>query len=324
MLDKFITFGDLLVEAQEERASISLDNMCKYWIDILDDYLWWIGNSELVLVWAYTGVGKSDIAYNIALTNASRGKKVLMFTLEWDIYEMAYRYLQRGINKDWGTNVSTTDYRFNITDNTDRETKIISSTDQGILDNILVFKKSKIPNVDELIKYITEFRDSADMIVIDHLHYLDLSSWGSEQQELGRVMRALKTTTDIIRKPIVLVSHLRNNKDKDKDPTIFDFHGSSNIGKEGTTAILLKRIDKNRIESCLTHNLCDNPRYAGTKLIVDKSRIGLPHAEFNLVYDLWQKHYEDKYSEITMNEHWYSIPHSSLISMGTTWGTSGT
>lgn len=315
-IDKFITFGDLLVDAQAERTSINIDNMCKYWIGILDDYLWGIWQSELVLIGAYTWVGKSDIAYNVALSNAKRGKKVLMFTLEWDIYEMAYRYLQRQISRDGEWAVKTTEYRFNLKDNTDRETKAISSTHKWILDNILVFKKSKIPNVDQLIKYIHEWRDSVDMIIIDHLHYLDLSGWGSEQHELGRVMRALKTTTDIIRKPIVLVSHLRNTNDHTKDPTIFDFHWSSNIGKEGTTAILLRREDKHRIESCINNKIVDDKRYAGTKLFVRKSRIWLPEAQFSLVYDLREKHYVDEWSEISMNEDWYSIDKSSLISMG--------
>jgi len=45
-------------------------------------------------------------------------------------------------------------------------------------------------------------------------------------------MRELKTVTDIIKKPIVLVSHLRKKDQratKDKDPEISDLYGSSNI-----------------------------------------------------------------------------------------------
>lgn len=315
MFDKFITFWDLLVEAQEKRLEINLENMCKYWIDIVDDYLGWIGESELVLIGAYTWVGKSDLAYNIAIHNASRGKKVMMFSLEWDINEMAYRYLQKKINTDGGDTIRTVDYRFNIKDVVDRETMAVAKTPQEILDNILVFKKEQIPTVDDIVECIQSFRDSVDMIVIDHLHYMDF--WNKAQHEwLGNIMRELKTTTDIIRKPIVLVSHLKNPTDPNKEPTIYDFHGSSNIGKEWTTALLLKKEKKNNIETCVMNNLLDNKRYAGTKIYIKKSRIGLWEATFNLVYDIYEKQYINHYSEIAMDIEWNkNVDYKDLISM---------
>jgi len=52
----------------------------------------------------------------------------------------------------------------------------VSRTDQNILDNIIIFKKDKIPNIEDITECIKSFRGSVDMIVLDHLHYLDFGN----------------------------------------------------------------------------------------------------------------------------------------------------
>jgi len=55
-------------------------------------------------------------------------------------------------------------------------------------------------------------------------------------------MRELKTITDIIKKPILLVSHLRKkttDAKKKSEPDLNDLYGSSNIAKEATTILFV-------------------------------------------------------------------------------------
>ena len=59
-------------------------------------------------------------------------------------------------------------------------------------------------------------------------------------------MRELKTITDIIKKPILLVGHLRKkttDQKKKTDPDLNDLYGSSNIAKEATTILFILKDD---------------------------------------------------------------------------------
>jgi len=49
-----INYNDLMIDAIWTRRKIDAANICKYWISILDKYLGWILNNELVVVWADT------------------------------------------------------------------------------------------------------------------------------------------------------------------------------------------------------------------------------------------------------------------------------
>jgi len=40
-LDHLISYDDLLVNAIETRRWLNVEDTCKYWIEILDQYLWW-------------------------------------------------------------------------------------------------------------------------------------------------------------------------------------------------------------------------------------------------------------------------------------------
>jgi len=83
-----------------------------------------------------------------------------------------------------------------------------------------------------------------DLIIIDHLHYIQLER-DNENKELGEIMRELKTMTDIIKKPVILVSHTKKPPVNQPDyiPTEYDLYGSSNVAKEATTIIMISKCD---------------------------------------------------------------------------------
>jgi len=90
-------------------------------------------------------VGKSELSYNIAVTNAERGKKVMLFTLEGSIEEPAMRQLQREVAKK--TDIAPVEYRFN-TKNVDRlENEAIKEISEATKHNLFVFNKQQIPTM---------------------------------------------------------------------------------------------------------------------------------------------------------------------------------
>lgn len=81
---------------------------------------------------------------------------------------------------------------------------------------------------------------------------------------------AVKQTTEIMRIPIVMISHLSGEHSKSKRmPGVYDLHGSSDIGKNANTVILLQK-DEDRIEEMTDKKL------APTRIIIAKNRSGVP------------------------------------------------
>lgn len=300
--EEVITFADLLVDAEVERRKVNLDTVCKYWIGILDRYMGWILPNELVVVGADTWMGKSEIAYKIAVTNAQRGKKVLLFALEWDLNEVALRYMQRTISEL--VPLKTIDFRFNRKkEHSEYVDHIIKWLDkEEWVQNLLIFKKQQVPTMELLASMIEQMKDWVDMIIIDHLHYIQFGSASQEIEEIWKVMRQVKQITDTIKKPIIIMSHLRKRKKAD-DPTEQDLYWSSNIAKEANTIILLTRMENQNVEKLVDNWVQDDARYAWTKIIVEKSRTWLAvPTKFSTVYDLDRKDYVDELSEIILNE----------------------
>lgn len=306
--DYFISYGEVLGNAVKERRSLDVKTACKYGIKILDEYLWGILPSELVVIWAETGLGKSELAYIIWRENSRSGKKVMLFELEWDLSEIALRDIQWLTNSKLSIPLRTVQYRFNLDKSIyPIEDKVIEEMSSEIKSNLLIFNKMEIPTLNFLRQVIEKARDSIDMIIIDHLHYIYLDR-DEELRQIGEIMRTLKTITDIIKKPIILISHLRKktNNTKEREPSVDDLYGSSNIGKEATTILLLNKMrvaDARSLDGELSIEELDK-RYCWTKIIIAKSRIGLPRSAFGLIYDTHKKIYMPKHQQLIENESW--------------------
>jgi len=171
-----MSYGELLEEASKTRQSLSKSSICSYGLKVLDEYIGGILPSELVVIGADSGLGKSELAYIIALENAKNGKNVLLLALEGDLHEIALRHLQRLINEEKiNLHLKTSPYRFNLDPQIKViEEKVIKDMSTKIKDNLRIFKKTQIPTLQNVRDLIMRWKDWADMIIIDHLHYIYL------------------------------------------------------------------------------------------------------------------------------------------------------
>ena len=104
-----------------------------------------------------------------------------------------------------------------------------ANTPKEIDDNLYIFRKDSIPNKDKLLEIMQKSFDFFDIFIIDHLHYLSLDD-RDERSGLSDIIQAVKKATDIVRKPVIMVSHLSGSYYKEKRvPTTYDLHGSTNI-----------------------------------------------------------------------------------------------
>lgn len=279
-----ISMWDLMAQARDYRRSITKENICSYWI--FDKHLQWILPDELVVIAADTGSGKSEISYKIAVENAKKDKKVFLFSLEWSLEEIALREIQREIAKQ--KSINTVDYRYNWGKHVKDEEDAIRNYSDKVKKNLKVFNKKEKTTLWFIKELITKSKDRFDMFIIDHLHYISFD-WQNENKEISDIMRELKMLTDIIKKPVVLVSHLRKrNKKISPIPTIDDLYGSWNIAKEATTILIICRDD-----SDLMPAMYKKKHISWTRFMLVKSRAWLPLMQFIAPYDISKKDYID-------------------------------
>ena len=102
--------------------------------------------------------------------------------------------------------------------------------------------------------------------------------------------------TEIIKKPVILVSHLSRQFAKEKrDPIPSDLHWSSNIEKNANTVILLTRWTEEYSDKTL----------ASTKIIIWKNRSGLKcPTVMNACFNIWTKEYM-KWKEYNHIDVWF-------------------
>ena len=91
---------------------------------------------------------------------------------------------------------------------------------------------------EDLEREVYAVRNDADLIVVDHLHYMDLDDDENENRAMKLLVKKLRDLALVVGIPIVVVAHLRKGTGRPLIPSLEDFHGSSDIVKIATTAIL--------------------------------------------------------------------------------------
>lgn len=290
---KFISAVDGVIRQRLSRFAIDVNKIPKYNLKYLDDLLIGIAPSELVVIGADTGQGKSWMANHIAYSNARDGKKVYLFSLEGHKDEFVARckwgiMLREYYKNPSGKDMTFTKYQLNMLDGVEElenaaETEFVQTCNK----NLMLFDRSMSCDIDVLTQQLGMIND-ADLVIIDHLHYLDMIDDMKEAEHLSQIMKKVKYITEEKNTPVVMISHLRKKMGKRGLPDNEDFHGSSNIPKIATTCILLSSYPE--------HHRMSEDKYA-TIIRVSKSRAGastiLAAESF---FDGRKQAYEDSYA----------------------------
>ena len=98
-MPQFMTWDEVWDEESDFRLSIDPSTICTFGIKPLVDLLVGILKNDLVVIGADSGVGKSHLALDIAITNAINGKKVALFFIEGGAQEAIVRVKWKLISK---------------------------------------------------------------------------------------------------------------------------------------------------------------------------------------------------------------------------------
>ena len=271
-----------------------------YQITYLDDCLRAILPHDLVLVGAPTGLGKTEMSLGIAMANAVTGKRVAYFALEAEENELErrtkYKFIVstcRRLAVPGYLELSYTDWLLGKCEH------IIGDVDQQAnqfllskLSGLRTFYRGQRFDQADLRREIELIHAEVDMIIIDHLHYIDYDEDDSETKGIGDTVKTIRDVSLRIGKPIILVAHLRKKNPMAKQlvPSIDDFHGSSNITKICTQAITIERASKIELPDM---KWWQAPTFMS---ILKDRRLGAPPYVALLMFDKRTGSYETNYT----------------------------
>ncbi len=249
-------------EEREERARDGKQKLA-YGMEFLDDHLRGIFPHDLVLIGAPSGIGKTEIALSIASHNASRGKRVTYLALEAEPRELERRikfrlmarlaWDERNRQLRTGKHISGVPFLADLdyamwrgnehsafVDGFDLEAEaMVNET----LRTLSTFYRGKHFNAEDLAKVIREQADKTDLVVVDHLHYVDAMDSSDDNTAISETTKSLRTVALEVGKPVIAIAHLRKKDSRSAmlTPSIDDFHGSSNLTKIATQVVTIDR-----------------------------------------------------------------------------------
>ena len=230
----------------------------------LDDLILGLNKSELVIIAARPGMGKTSIALNIALNVAmTQHKKVAIFSLEMSREQLVTRRLSRAALVP-----SQNLFTGRLTDQQWRDVAAAANTLSAC--DILIDDNSTL-TVADMNAQCRTIKDLG-LVIIDYLQLMSSAGgrFGSNEsrtQAVSEISRMMKVMAKQLGVPVICLSQLNRAAEAraDKRPLLSDLRESGSIEQDADVVIGLYREGYNNRE-------CENPNLA--EAIVLKNRKG--------------------------------------------------
>lgn len=236
------------VRGEAERRAELVARQLYFHHAFLDDTLRSILPNDLILIGAESGAGKTEIVASIAEANAAVGKRVHFFALEAEQDEIErrikYRNLAQLVRNSGAPRSSEMNYADWYRGFFDDVCAPFVDEAEGHLQRtcrtLHTYYRGDTFGLDDIRRMFLAVQDQTDLIVLDHLHYVDLED-ENENRAFKAVVKTIRSTVLAMGKPVILVAHLRkkNTSSKAVLPDLDSFHGSSDIVKICTGVVLL-------------------------------------------------------------------------------------
>ncbi len=203
--DKIISFDEIADRIRNEKEEVKFMSG----FEGLDNLLKGFRPQQLITVSALTGSGKTSFLMD--MTTKMKEQNPLWFPFEEGAEELVRKFLERG------------------------EEPPKAFTPENMKSNTLEWIESKI--VESIAKYNTK------IIFIDQLDFIVSMQGENHSLNVGQTMRDLKGLAKKWNVVIFIICHLTKAR-MDTQPTIEDLKGSSSIGQESDSVILIWRESK--------------------------------------------------------------------------------
>jgi replicative DNA helicase len=215
-------------------------------LDAIDGYIGGFEPGELITIAGRPGHGKSALAGTIAINLSQKGKKILIFSLEMGMGELAGRFVSRLANVPG--DVMKRPARMTA----GQKAAIQKGMDElHALPITINTQESLTPG--DIASTAARVKRGAglDAVIVDYLQLMSSGrkgDAGNRVQEISYITRTLKNLAKRLELPIILLSQLSraNEKEKGRDgrprlPQLTDLRDSGSIEQDSNTVLLLQR-----------------------------------------------------------------------------------
>lgn len=193
--------------------------------------------SNLILIGARPGMGKTSFALNVARNIAVKGRKVLFFSLEMSNEELAKRIIS--------TEARVVSGKLRTGELTDADWEKLGLALQNLVSAELYFDDTSTITVPEMKARVRRMKD-VDCVIIDYLQLMSGSKKTDNRvQEVTEITRSLKLMAKDLNIPVVTCSQLSRNTAKTVDhrPQLTDLRESGSIEQDADIVLMLHRED---------------------------------------------------------------------------------
>ncbi len=231
----------------------------KVGISDFDNFLGGLNNSDLFILAARPGVGKTsfalNIAYNIALSSQYNPRKsVVFFSLEMSKEQLARRIISTACK------IESEKLRLGKLDAHDWE-ELLRVWRSNLRDiNFYIDETGNITALD--MKSKLRKVPNLGLVVIDYLQLMSSATGSAKDnrvQEISAITRSLKLMAKELNVPVILLSQLSRGIEKREDPTpqLSDLRESGSIEQDADVIVFLARDyyekDAAKKNTCVVH-----------------------------------------------------------------------
>ena len=224
-------------------------------LSAIDQKITGLNKSDLILLAARPGMGKTSLALNVALNVAREGKTVAVFSLEMSREQLATRLLSSEA----------------LVENNRLRTGLLRETDwEKIAGAATVLNRLDIRIDDNPLLSVADMNakcrrlEGLALVVVDYLQLMTSAGGGrggeNRQQVVSDMSRMLKIMAKELNVPVICLSQLSraNEKRDDKRPMLSDLRESGAIEQDADIVLFLYRddyynedSDKHNIAECI-------------------------------------------------------------------------
>jgi replicative DNA helicase len=208
----------------------------------LDEIIFGIHRSDVVIIGARTSVGKSSLAMSLANNVASQGHAVAFFSLEMSKEQLTDRLysMRTGIGL---TELTTGNFR---TEELKNEAIAKVAKEAEIMDDLLIeiddTSNQTVFEIKRKCRRIKAEKKNLSLVVIDYLQLLrSKKDYGSTYEQVSDISRSLKALAKELDVTVVALSQLSRNIEQRDDPTpkLSDLRDSGAIEADADIVIVI-------------------------------------------------------------------------------------
>ena len=277
----FISLRQIYDQFLEERASIAdltaaddIPVMTGYYD--LDELLGGMQRSDMLILGARPGLGKSALAVNVSLNAAKNGSTVGIFSLEMSKEQLAVRILASDAEVDA--------HRLRLGLNTEAEEQRINDSIGALSDLPVYIDDTPLQGILEMrskARRLSLNPDGLDLLIVDYLQLIQGQQHprGGENrvQEISEISRSIKGMARDLRVPIVTCSQLSRIVEgrPGHRPLLSDLRDSGSIEQDADIVMFIYREDVYYTEEEWQQHFLDRPYPRNiAEIIVAKHRHG--------------------------------------------------